>query len=162
MNKKKLIIISIVIAVLITAYVVYRQIKKRSSIRSQAEQRATMLSQIEDTNTETYTDVDGTVVSKTSSNTNDDIRSSSNYIEFYENGSLSKALTIRDAFGFFNDNEQGIYNTISSLNGTTLLAVRDRLCNDFTICSLEDYLKDGLSSDEYNHAIELINQARKR
>lgn len=91
------------------------------------------------------------------------IRASKLYADYYTNKSKADAAVIAEAENFFKDDVKGVTRVLKRLNKVTLLALRDRLCNEpLGICSLEEFLKGFYSDSQYNDLILLLNKIRKK
>ena len=161
-TKNILITVAIITVVSIIAYLIVTKMSKNKRIEEAAAKRKQLAKDMADETKETVVDVDGVEKSKTEMVVIEDVRKSSEYKSYYDTTSYQIAANIEDAKGFLNDSEDDITKALTGLNNLQLIAVKDRLCNEFQICSLEIYLQGFLSETEYNAAIELINKARKR
>ena len=166
-HKKKIIITSIVIVVGVVTYILVRSIKRKNQ-REEAKRRAEQAAKDRlDPNKTTFVNEDGKTVSKDADKTtqqiNQEIRQDAYYQKAYNSPEITeKAITIDNAHGWFNDDEQGVYNALMNLDRYTLLALQDRLANDYDMPSLHMYLKGFMSPEEYDKSVNYMVQARNR
>jgi len=67
--------------------------------------------------------------------------------------------TIKEAKGFFNDDEEAIYNTFSEKTKKQLKAIENEFQNKYGD-SLDDFLKNMLSVEEYEKVLNQIKTSR--
>lgn len=67
-----------------------------------------------------------------------------------------KAKTINDAFGFFNDDEEAIYNTIRSVASKEQFCQLTNKFRELYDIALQDKIEEYLSSEEVNKILTII------
>jgi len=169
MMTKKAKISLIVAAIIVLASIVYFLGKgKREEKKAQAKLKAQAEKDKADPTKSTYVNEEGVTVTKeedeNTDSLNDKLRKDPQYSQVYKSAKISKAAsTIKNAWGFFVDDEDGVYESLNAMsNRMELLALRDFLNNEYGIFSMENYLKKFMNDRELLKANTIIAEVNKK